>query len=70
MFHVLLSFSVVSQDYQTDVFRENVVLGNAVIFKCDIPSTVSDFVTVEAWIDSEAHTYYLTTSYGKSRFGP
>ena len=59
------SFSVVSQEYQTDTFRENVVLGNDVIFKCDVPSFISDFVTVEAWIDSEAETYYAGSTYGK-----
>ena len=58
-------FPVVSQDYQTDAFRENVILGNDVIFKCDIPSFVSDFVSVEAWIDSEAEAYL---SFGQSGF--
>ena len=53
---------MVSQDYQTDAFRENVILGNDVIFKCDIPSFMSDFVSVEAWIDSEAEAYLLGQS--------
>ena len=61
----LSPFPAVSQDYQTDAFRENVILGNDVIFKCDIPSFMSDFVRVEAWIDSEAETYFLGQSYGK-----
>lgn len=57
---------MVSQDYQTDAFRENVILGNDVIFKCDIPSFMSDFVSVEAWLDSEAEAYLLDqASYGK-----
>ena len=53
---------MVSQDYQTDAFRENVILGNDVIFKCDIPSFISDFVSVEAWIDSEAEAYLFGQS--------
>ena len=55
---------MVSQDYQTDAFRENVILGNDVIFKCDVPSFVADFVTVEAWIDNEAQAYL----FGQSAF--
>ena len=58
----LSPFPAVSQDYQTDAFRENVILGNDVIFKCDIPSFISDFVSVEAWIDSEAEAYLFGQS--------
>ena len=55
---------MVSQDYQTDAFRENVILGNDVIFKCDIHSFMSDFVSVEAWLDSEAETFMPSNQYG------
>ena len=53
---------MVSQDYQTDAFRENVILGNDVIFKCDVPSFVADFISVEAWIDNEAQAYLFGQS--------
>lgn len=32
---------------------EYVIRGNSAILKCSIPSFVSDFVRVEAWIDEE-----------------
>ncbi|MPC66413.1 hypothetical protein E2C01_060560 [Portunus trituberculatus] len=36
--------------------------------KCEIPSFVADFVSVQAWVDSEGHTYYPTeTNYGNAR---
>ena len=31
--------------------------GNDVLFKCDIPSFVTDFVSVLAWLDNEGETY-------------
>lgn len=41
------------QRYEVDIFRENVISGNDALFKCSIPSFVSDFVSVQSWIDSE-----------------
>jgi hypothetical protein len=32
---------------------EHVLNGNSAILKCHIPSFVSDFVTIDAWIDEE-----------------
>ena len=46
---------VTSQRYEIDILRESVIVGNDAIFKCSIPSFVSDFVFVDAWIDSEAN---------------
>ena len=60
-----VSFSVVSQDYQTELVNEHVILGNDALFKCLIPSFVSDFVVVEAWIDNEAQAFYPSSKYGK-----
>ena len=34
-----------------------VILGNEVLLKCDIPSFASDFVSVQDWVDSEGITY-------------
>jgi hypothetical protein len=31
--------------------------GNAAILKCLIPSFVSDFVQVTAWVDEDGHEY-------------
>jgi hypothetical protein len=36
---------------------ELVLRGNPAILKCHIPSFVSDFVFVEAWIDDEGQEY-------------
>ena len=60
-----ISFSVVTQDYQTELVSEHIILGNDVLFKCLIPSFVSDFVSVEVWIDSEANAFYPSSKYGK-----
>ena len=52
---IIISISVTSQRYEIDILRESVILGNDAIFKCSIPSFVSDFVFVENWVDSEAN---------------
>ena len=41
------------QPYEAHTFHETVILGNDALFKCTIPSFVSDFVSVQAWVDSE-----------------
>ncbi|KPI92826.1 Down syndrome cell adhesion molecule-like protein CG42256 [Papilio xuthus] len=49
----IISYSedlVVSQYYVTEAENEYVIRGNAAIVRCKIPSFVSDFVQVEAWI--------------------
>ena len=60
----LIYFAVVGHEYQSEISSEHVLLGNAVLFKCSIPSFVADFVEVEAWIDNEAMAYYRTDQYG------
>lgn len=37
---------------------EHVLKGNSAILKCHIPSFVSDFVIIDAWIDEEANEEY------------
>ena len=51
-------------DYETHLAPESVMLQNDVLLKCTIPSYVSDFVKVEAWVDSEAETYFSGNAYG------
>lgn len=46
-------FSVVSHPHSVNVMDEHVLKGNSAILKCHIPSFVSDFVTIDAWIDEE-----------------
>lgn len=54
IFHFLLS--VTNQRYEINISPESIIIGNDAIFKCSIPSFVSDFVSVESWIDSEANS--------------
>ena len=60
-------FSVTSQRYEIDILRESVIIGNDAIFKCSIPSLVSDFVFVDSWVDSETNGLGAT-SFGNSLF--
>ena len=41
--------SVVGQSYQVNVHDEYVLLGNAALLRCLVPSFVSDYVIVDAW---------------------
>lgn len=45
--------TVVSHSYSVNVMDEHVLKGNTAILKCHIPSFVSDFVFVDAWIDDD-----------------
>ena len=36
---------------------EDVLLSNDVLFKCNIPSFISDFVSVIGWVDSEGSSH-------------
>lgn len=38
---------------------EHVLKGNSAVLKCHIPSFVSDFVVVDAWIDEETNEHFL-----------
>ena len=51
-----LSVSVATQSYRVAVHEESVILGNDVIFHCNIQSYVTDFVSVSGWVDSEGFT--------------
>lgn len=46
-------FPVVSQAYDVKFWEEYVLRGNAAILKCQIPSFVSEYVSVSSWIISE-----------------
>ena len=53
-----LIFSVVSQDYATRVNDFDVILGNSALLKCEIPSFVTDFVSVINWSDAEGQDFF------------
>lgn len=48
---------MVEQDYRTGVNDEYVIRGNSAILKCSIPSFLSDFVVVIAWLDDANNVY-------------
>lgn len=52
-----MKFPVVAQFYQTRVIDEFVLRGNSAILKCNLPSFVSDFVTVDAWLSDDGLEY-------------
>ncbi|EDS26522.1 DSCAM [Culex quinquefasciatus] len=49
---------VVHQFYQTRLTDEFVLNGNSALLKCLIPSFISDFVFVDAWISDDGEEYY------------
>lgn len=57
--------SVVNQFYEAEILTEYVIRGNAAVLKCSIPSFVSDFVKVEAWIDEEGTAITDSEDFGK-----
>ena len=60
-------FSVVLCIYDVDVFKENVVMGNDALMKCQIPSLVSDLVSVDSWADSKGNEILKSDSFGNNR---
>ena len=48
--------SVTAQRYEINILPESIIVGNDALFKCAIPSFVSDFVSVDTWIDSESNS--------------
>lgn len=63
---VLLFRIVVSQPYEAEADNEYVIRGNAALMKCEVPSFVSDFVSVEMWMDSNGGTYQPGENEGNS----
>ena len=48
---------MVQQKYDVYVEMEHVILGNDVIFKCKIPSHMSDLASVTAWVDNQGENF-------------
>ena len=52
-------FAVVAQAYSTDAqHKVYVILGNTALVKCEVPSFISDFVSVINWLDNEGNEYF------------
>uniref|UniRef100_A0AAR5PM90 Down syndrome cell adhesion molecule-like protein Dscam2 n=1 Tax=Dendroctonus ponderosae TaxID=77166 RepID=A0AAR5PM90_DENPD len=58
--------AVVKQFYETRVTDEFVLKGNTGILKCIVPSFVTDFVQVEAWVADDDSATYLYNPKEKS----
>ena len=61
---ILPIFSVAIQPYRVVVPEEQVILGNDVFLKCNIPSFEADFVSVSSWVDSEGTSFSVDKNYG------
>ena len=53
---------MILQKYLIEIHNEHIILGNDAIFKCSIPSFVSDFVSVQAWVDNEANAFEINSN--------
>ena len=63
--HFWLPILVVPQEYLAEADNEHVILGNAAIVKCEIPSFVADFVRVTSWIDeTTSKAFYYSKQMG------
>lgn len=47
-----------SQYYEAQVYDMFVIRGNTAIFKCFVPSFVSDYVHVDSWEATNGETYF------------
>lgn len=56
--------SAVNQYYEAQVYDMFVIKGNAAVFKCNIPSFVSDYVDIVSWQDTDGTLYLPPTNYG------
>ena len=59
--------AVVSQPYVTETHNTYVINGNSALFKCEIPSFVVDFVSVEGWVDGDGQEFFAQSGYGNFR---
>ena len=56
-FFLLNYFPVVKQFFESQVYDEYVIKGNAAIFKCQTPSFVADHLEIIDWLDTEGGIY-------------
>ncbi|CAB3363290.1 Hypothetical predicted protein [Cloeon dipterum] len=62
------SHHVVSQAYESEADNEYVIRGNSAIMKCEVPSFVADFVSVDLWTDSDGNNYHPSNEYVVHQF--
>lgn len=54
---MIYSFIVVKQFFESQVYDEYVIKGNAAIFKCQTPSFVADHLEITDWLDTDGGVY-------------
>ncbi|XP_054089352.1 cell adhesion molecule Dscam2 isoform X45 [Zeugodacus cucurbitae] len=57
--------AVVKQFFESQVYDEYVIKGNAAIFKCQTPSFVADHIDIVDWVDTDGGVYTKTSADGK-----
>nr|XP_037870616.1 Down syndrome cell adhesion molecule-like protein Dscam2 isoform X29 [Bombyx mori] len=55
--------AVVAQQYDTDVNKEYVILGNSILLKCQVPSFVADFTEVLSWHTDHNEDFFPGENY-------
>ncbi|XP_052739483.1 cell adhesion molecule Dscam2 isoform X23 [Bicyclus anynana] len=55
--------AVVAQNYDTDVNKEYVIMGNSIILKCQVPSFVADFIEVVSWHTEDNEDFFPGENY-------
>ena len=60
---------VVLQSYSTYVSEDHVILGNAALLRCHIPSYVADTVTVDHWLVDETVVQLTPNNLNDQRWG-
>ena len=55
-----------TQQYVAETHNVYVIIGNTALFKCEIPSFVADFVSIDSWNDNVGKQYFsdLANNYG------
>lgn len=53
------------QIYESQVYDEYVIRGNAAVLKCNIPSFVADHVEIVEWIDTKGERYFRDSDIGR-----
>ena len=53
-----------TQAYKTGASEEYIIIGNDALMKCNIPSFVTDFVSVVNWEDSEGGLIFENDNFG------
>ena len=55
---------VAAQAYHVTVPDDSVIVGNDAVIRCNIPSFVTDFLSVTAWVTSEGSEFQSSTQSG------